>query len=516
MGFFVLLFYNPRFCSCENVTTADSLMDSRTQENASKAAYNMFHLAVLGNDEEDNAHDDSVNIVFANGKVHSNWLPVSEAESLDDKLTSSLFHHDQYADRISFEFTFGSVLSYDIRTPTVSSSNQTIARPKVIDFQMEDEEQSGSFSVVYDCQRQPDEDRMRSLTLSVVFPVVSGLSLFYSFRKTCGGGRHEFIELGFFEDSTNTASAVSRTPFSSIQKAPVFGPHTMSTKIYIHLYLPATSQEFFHVNVTSSESSLVLHTRGPTFGGVVHATESAVVHILYDCRGTGVFDVYFSVPIFPFHKVSAFWKKDCGGGIAEGIDVGTSLDLRNDVVAGAVTRDRWGLALQMTTASIPDNAPTVNSSLRYQDFWISNAGIPVYIASAVVTVENPAVLVAISSQPDTHLTSPHQAEGSILPSGDHVRLRLRMICKKKGRSLVIVTLPIRSFSNIELGFVKQCNAPKRRVHSGFLRTASSAMATSTFFLTGAVGYWWVWHLRSVNGISVEKSSRNYNRIRQTA
>lgn len=490
--------------------------DGAAGRNASKEAYHMFHLAVLGDDDDMKVHNGSANVIFTDGKVSENWLPLSEAEANDKKFFPSMFHHDQYTDRISFEFSFGSFLTYDIRSPTISSSNETIAKPKSIDFQTDDEERSGSFSIVYDCIRHPVDEHVRNVTVSVVFPIVSGLSLFYSFRKSCGGGQHKFMELGYFEDSANAASEVSRMPFTPAQPAPVFGPHAMSTKIYLHLHRPATSQEFFHVNATSSSSSLVLHTRGPTFGGVVKASESAVVHILYDCRGSGEADVSFSVPIFPFHQLSASWKKDCGGGLAQGLNVGTTLTNMNDVVASAKTRDNWKLALQTTSASISDKVPIINSSIRVKDFWLSNEGIPVHTAPAVITVENPAVLIAIASDPDTQSSTLVHENSGLLPGGSQKRLRLRMICKKKGKSLLIVTFPIKAFSNVEFGFVKECKAPKRHVHSGFLRTANSVMVTSTFLLAGSFAYWWIWQLRAVGGISVEKPAPTYHRLKQTA
>lgn len=484
----------------QSVNDTSSPTDVAGARNASADAYLMFHLALAQEDDNEvqEAHNALAEVVLKDGKVQDNWLPPSEGETFKAQSLDSMFHHDQFTDRISFEFSFGSFLSYDIRTPTVSSSNESVAKPKVIDFQTDDDEHSGSYSIVYDCHRHPANDQLQNATVSVVFPVVSGLSLFYSFRKTCGGGEHKFMEFGYFEESENAASEVSRVPFTSYPSAISFGPHVMSTKIYLHLRHPATSQEFFHVNATSSSASLMLHTRGPTFGGVVKASESAVVHVLYDCRGSGEIDVYFTVPIYPYQQLSASWKKDCGGGLARGLNVGTSLSNKSDVVSMAGTHESWKLALQTTSTSISDKAPVVNSSVRFIDFWLSNDGIPIHAAPVVITVENPAVLVAFSSDLGGKRPPHNHEDSGLMPSGSNLRLRVRMICKKKGKSLVIVTFPVKSFSNVEFGFVKQCKAPRRYVHSGFLRTANSAMFTSTILLAGAFAYWWFLQLRSVS------------------
>lgn len=477
--------------------------------NASREAYQHFRLVHIGEEEDVNIPHDPLNVVFVDGKVNPNWIPLSEAESRDPSRLNTLFQHDEYTDRISFEYSYGSFLHYDIRSPVVSAVNEDVAKPKVIDFQMDHDDQFGAFTIVYDCHRHPINNKLRNTTISVIFPVVNGLSLYFSFRKSCGGGIHKFVELGYFEESSHAAIEVSRVPFFSSKLGPVFGPHVMSTKIYIHLFHPAMSQEFFHVNISSATPSLVIHNRGPTFGGILKASETAVLHFLYECQGNGEVEVSLSIPIFPFHALSAHWTKDCGGGEARGLNVGTSMLERKDVVIGGETQDIWKLALQTTSASISTNAPRLNSSTRVKDYWLFNDGIPIHVALAIVTVENPEVLVPVLSYPETKLSAAMKNIGGILPNGELVHIRIRMICKRKGTSLIIVTIPVKSFSNVEFGFLKECRAPRRHIRTGFLRTANSVMTVSTFLLAGTFAYWWVWQLRIVRTSENSKSSTKF-------
>lgn len=480
------------FTSTGECTSELELQKETTQlRSASEQAYHLFHLAIAAEDVEDSKPDqvDPQNIVFKEGAVQKNWMPVSHLR--EEPTPAQLFHHDEYADRISFDFSFGSFMIYDIRTPTCVSSDKDVAKPKVLDFQVDSEEQSGSFSIVYDCYRHPNEHALRNVTVSVVLPVVSGLSLFFSFHKTCGGGKHKHIDFGYFEESQGSMNDVRRIRFADSLGNIKIGPHAMSTKLYIQLNHPAQSQEFHRVNTTSSRNALSLTTRGPIFGGVLKPLESAVIHILYNCHGSGEVNVSVMIQLFPFHALSATWTKDCGGGLAAGLNVGTSFGNKNDVVDKAKTAQSWQLALETTGSPISERVPVVNASIRYKGFWLSNDGITVHVAPAVVTVEDPAILAVFSVNPDANRLGFDQETRSILRQGGKRHLRLKMICKRKGTSLVIVTFPVRSFSNVDFGFVKLCKAPKRYVHSGFLRTAQSLMVTVSLVMGAAFAYWWL-------------------------
>lgn len=471
-------------------TPGFSVRQASLRPDAADQAYRLFHLALSAEDEHDppfDRADQQSRVVFKNGSVGDEWLPIAQE---DGGGSPTLFHHDQYADRISFDFTFGSYMTYDIRAPTCSSPDANVAKPKVVDFQVQPEEQSGSFSIVYDCYRHPKTEALRNTTVSVVLPVIPGLSIFYSFRKTCGGGKHKHIEFGYFEESQNEVAEVRRNLFGDGSDPVSFGPHVMSTKLYVRLMPPAISQEFFHVRANSSKDVLTLAVRGPSFGGVIKSPDMALIHILYNCHGSGIVDVSVRIPIFPFHELNGTWKKDCGGGLAEGLNVGSSPLHRNDIVKNAVTSDAWKIMTQRNASNNIDRAPEVNNSVRMKDFLLFNDGVTVHVAPALITVSDPAVLVVLSYSPTARKEPEDRALRNLLQNGAMYRLRLHMICKKKGASAVVVTFPVKSFSNVDFGFVKHCRAPKRYEHSGFLRTASSVTWTASLVMAVAFALWW--------------------------
>lgn len=482
--------------------------------NASREAYHKFHLTLAG--EEEGIHHGHRHLqgeVFKDGSVQPGWIQASKRSEYNSSQTTwTQFRHDQYTDRIAFEFSFGSFLTYDIRKPVVTASNDKTAKPKVIDFEITDDDSSGSFTIVYDCQYLSGAQPQENITVSVVLPIVSGLSLYFSFLKTCGGGKHKYIEFGYFEESSSLAFEVNKVPFQANQSIFTLGPHVMSTRIYIHLHYPGKSQEFFHVTTNTSNASLSVHVRGPVFGGVVRPSESTIIHVLYDCRATGVFKVSIQIPIWPFQPLSGLWRKDCGGGLARGLNVGTTLHDKNSIVASAETRENWRLALYATSASIGDQAPVVNTSIPFKNFWLSNDGIPIHVAPAVITVENQVILAAYASSPERADVMFNTDGGGLLPTGSKLRLRVHMVCKRRGKSLVMVIIPIKSFANVEFGFVKLCRNPRRRIEARFLRTADSVTGMASMLLAALLGYWWHKQLRCGDAREAGKTTRRHRRV----
>ncbi|KAI0565497.1 hypothetical protein FGB62_17g555 [Gracilaria domingensis] len=450
----------------------------------------MFTL-LLADDYETNPRPVSPDdhIIFKDGSVHARWVPQSQEPS-NTSVSSDLYHQDQYTDRTAFEFSYGTFVAYEILSPQCSSSDSAIARPKVIEFYDDDEEHSGTFTIVHDCQVDPNAPNLRNVTITVVFPVVDSLSVVFSFRKTCGQGTHELIEFGYYDDPTIGPGQRPAVPFATSNQPLVVGPHIMSTKLYLRLKPPATTQEFFHISVNSSNAGMNVVPKGPIFGGVLRQSETSIIHILYECQIKGQSNVSISIPLLPFNNLQAAWLKDCGGGNVKGLMIGTTSWNRNDVVNDGTAAREWERASRLTANDVKDMVPRVNSTVRFKDFWLTNDGNSIQMDPILVSVEKHDVVSALASITDTQGAVSHIQEGGVLAHNDLLRLRLRMICKKRGQSLIVITIPIKSFRNVEFGLLKECRAPRRFKHSGFLRTADSVVTIVTFFLVFSFLYWW--------------------------
>lgn len=464
--------------------------DPIPEKNESVKAFEMFSIMLVEEVEDVSPATVERSLVCKEGHVQTLWQP----PPLDGKSDSTwpLNHQGPYSDRVSFDFFFGAVPNYFIGKPMITSFVNSVANPKVIDFQIDEEIHSGSFAIVYDCKPLPKSASFQNTTITVDFPIVHDKSVRFAFRKTCGAGEHKYLEFGHYEDSDNEGSEVSRVIFPKAG-APTLrvGPHVASTKVYLLLHAPAESQEFFHATTKSSSPALAVSVQGPVFGGVLRKGRPTLLYVSYDCQEKGKHEVSLQIPIRPFDDLIAKWTKDCGGGIAEGLSVGTDIMSLDDVVKSGTTSDKWLLALQATSTRITDTAPVVNSSERFKDFWVSNEGIAVHVAPEIITVEKPDLLMVYGTRSTVRMSGMHRSEsGELLAPGGKMHLRLRLICKKKGRSLVLVTFAIKSFHKIDFGFVKECRAPRLYRHSGFLRTANSVMlAVSLFIVTVVVTCW---------------------------
>lgn len=498
--------------------TAD---EERRQLNNTQKAFDVFSIT-LGDEFEElgGSMSHTKDVVFRDGQVQKHWM-------LPSKSATSLFHHGSYVDRISFDFYFGSFpTEYDIRKPTIKSSRTNIAQPKVIDFQIDDESFTGSYTIVYDCQPHNESAKFLNTTIQVDLQVLKGHSIMYGLQKTCGGGFHKYVDFGYYIPTDHTGMEPVRSTFPAYNM--VIGPHILGTRIFLLLNSPAETQEFFaitssvdrradasrkKVNGTKSSNTngLEVNVQGPVFGGVLRKGKPTLLYITYDCKAHGKHRIILRVPLRPFKELVATWEKDCGGGVATGVHVGTTgvddSDGFNNVVRAGVANASWLVGLSATSDRLSDEHEpvVVNTSTRVKDLWVSNRGISLYVGRHVVTVEKPDVLSVHTARSlvknnggilsgNSHVMNdfnaystsssgsaydrahPSGSDGLLLPSNSKLRLRLRLICKKKGRSLVLLSLPIKSFNKVDLSFIKQCRAPRQIHHnSSFFSSANFSM-----------------------------------------
>lgn len=119
------------------------------------------------------------------------------------------------------------------------------------------------------------------------------------------------------------------------------------------------------------------------------------------------------------------------------------------------------------------------------------------MAPPVVTVEKQDVATAVASVAEGAEGAFDADRGGVVATGGAVRIRVRMVCKRWGRTVVVVTFPVRAFVNVEFGFVKQCRAPRRYGRLGSLKTAKSVTRFTSLVLAAGLAYWWVVQVRRI-------------------
>lgn len=477
--------------------------------NESRRAYDAFSIVLAGNEGELGLSQGlKTHTVFQRGRIMDPWLPPKKTPASPEE-QARLFHHDAYADRISFELFYGDSDRYEFTMPEVLVSDKLIADPKVVEYRNDVDENSAGFSILYDCKPEEKSVATRSVVVSVIVPVISGISVLISMVKTCGGGIHPYVEFGHYRDAIDSRLGATRLQFgTSTFEA---GPHVMSTRLYLHLHRPAQSQEFFHPTINTSSSVLSLSMRGPKFGGILRAGESTILHVLYECLGKGKSVVTAYVRITPFQPLRARWTKDCGGGKPVHLSIGSSSTDAADVVQTGTVSRAWFVDVEQiarTNRLKKSELQQFNTSTRFKDFFFTNSGHPLQIGRPAFTVNRPNVLSIVALKPPMHLNQVFlSGAGDVLDNHSSRRLRLLFICKKSGTADVLVTVPVKSFSKVEFGFQKVCKAQKKRDPSGFLRTANSFMNLALSLLFIGMVYWSCGQLRNSERKTETRSSR---------
>lgn len=467
------------------------LSNPQLPRNISEEAYNQVRVSVSDDDGGDLLPGITSDLdVLRNGIVQPLWLPIPMQNQSGN--LPLRYHTSGFTDRLTFDFTYGGFSIYDFSKPIATSSNERISSPKIIHYNLDDSDNTGTFTVIYDCQGSNTADVGGNVSISIVFPIVSSLSLYFSHTHVCVSGHHPHISFGYYPPATTRNDHQERQIFKSSRWLTI-APHVASTRIFIHLNPPGRSQEFFHVTTNSSSSSLSTHARGPVFGSVLHSSETAIVHVLYECFATGIYNVSIWIPIPPFTALSATWSKNCGGGAATGLNVGRVRGGNADVVRDAVTEKGWGAGVDEIRNR--DDMIIVNSSTRGMEFWVWKTGEEVEVGGVIVTVGRQDVLYGWSKGLD---------EGKIIGNGaGERRIWVGFVCKKKGKSVIVITVGVRGYGKVEWGFVKVCKKPKRWIKGGVLRTAGSVSWIASAIVGLGMGAWWVWMM----GRGIEKQRR---------
>jgi hypothetical protein len=302
---------------------------------------------------------------------------------------------------------------------------------------------------LYNCKPGLDSTFAVDLTL----PVVGAFSLRWRWYKTCKSGASTHIELGFISASG------ARQKFGT---GDVVIPATLAvTEVYLDVLRPAVVQEYGAPAATSSDTSVVtVTTRGSSGKGVTSLRDPATISVLYSCLMNGKATIQLSVPVPPWDDMQTSFVKDCGGGAAS-VSVGTSYDSRDVVSAGVTTNEYIASVSEATDGSVKAS-PAVPVNMRESSFIVQHTGDmdedAVHFSNAVVTVGDNTIM-RVSVRGFLSGANKFSQEGGMLYPGDSRKLVVHFICLRKGRSWVVISLPLMRYKPIEFGFAKDCASP---------------------------------------------------------
>ncbi|KAI0565531.1 hypothetical protein FGB62_17g329 [Gracilaria domingensis] len=428
---------------------------------------------------------------FADSPSSTNIDAVSSSE------TEKWYRESAYADRISFRLDYTPESSdYKIVEPVIAVTSETGIEPVVQDFQNDPENGEGSFSIVYSCTPGGPEKSYISLHLQVT----STHSIDTAWTKVCGRGRYEHIEFGFTSYNLGTVLFNRDGTYGTEeQKTLEVGPLDTSTELTMKLAPPAYTLDFKDPFVASDSDYVSVALRGMIAGGTVNSDEQTKFSILYECQATATANIVFSVAIPPWDNMTAVWRKDCGGKHSQSLLIGTSGPGSFEVVHEGEVSPQYNVSDNTYIGSAHGAVEEIPGNKDYKMFFITNSDdtSEIQVQTVSLTMSDPTIVTPIVQTSMVSSSKYISASGGVIGRKETKQLYLHFICKREGKSLILVTLPILRYRNIEFGFMKECFEPKVHRHSGFLQTAGSIMGFMLLLAVVGGGAGWVyWRRRS--------------------
>lgn len=488
-----------------NGTSIHSNMTEATDPNVVSGnndtnAFSAFKLIqMIESDSKSGSHDAFEMLpVFENGSLtgpFANGPKSTNIEYISSSETERWYMEKDYMDRIAFRFQYTpDSTDYKISKPTIATTSASGIEPVLQSFDTNLEAGDGSFSILYRCTENAQEESYISFHIQVT----ATHSIDTAWKKTCGHGRFKYIDLGFTSHNMLTVPFNNDGTYGKEERKSLeVGPLDESTELTMKLTEPAQSLDFKDPFVSSDSEKVSVSLRSTIAGDTVTVDASTKFSVIYSCRATTPAQITFTVAIPPWDNITTTWHKDCGGGHSQSLLVGTTGPGSFDVMHDGEVISNFKMNETSTISEVSGSIEEVPGNVDYKRFYITNSDdtSEIQLQTISMTMSNSSVVTTIVDTPFVSTASYISKGGAFIQRRATKSLYLHFICKEAGRSLILVTIPVLRYKNIEFGFMKKCFAPQIHRHSGFLTTAGSLL-TAIFVLAVAGGcVWRIWLTR---------------------
>lgn len=410
----------------------------------------------------------------------------SDVKSLASMNQTDWYQDSDIRDRVNFQFRFDSDKKYDIERPNITVQNDSGIEPIVLDFQTIVYSGSGSFAILYSCVM----GKPGSFIITFSMPVTKEHTLTTAWVKTCGQGRFEYLDSGFVNhEGHNVNFNADGTYGVDEKKALEVGPMDASTELYVNLKPPADNLDFLTPYIMTDSEDVSVKLRGAIAAGRFSSDTKTTFTVLYECERSATANVNFMTGIPPWDNVTASWRKDCGGTVSQALLIGTGGEESFDVMQEGELKPEYDISEVTTVNNVDPRVKVLGTESHSMKFYLTNSDetSAIHFQTISMTMSNPDVLTAVVNTDGALGLS---TGGGVLEREDVRTLTVYLICKKEGKSVVLVTLPTVRYKNVEFGFVKECDgAPLVYSHSGFMRTADSLIGVLFVLVTlGGIGF----------------------------
>lgn len=457
--------------------TSASTPASTAEEDTAFRAFRLAHRRETHDGRGDPFDDQPI---FENGTLAATFSKNPTTSSLDAISGASdidWYSEADYFDRIDFRFTFAQDSSaYAITKPTISVSPGSGIDPQIVGFSVDTESANGMFTIMYRCRPAGTKKNFIAMHL----PITRGHSVDTVWIKTCGSGHFHHLVVGF---KSQNSDIIEFNPDGSMGEAErrklEVGPMDPSTQFSMRLKPPAENLEFGRPFLESTSSDFSVHLRGTVAAGTFSGDTDTSFTVMYDCNKRTTVEVRLSIAIPPWDNVTIDWRKDCGGRPPQALVIGSSGKDSYNIMHNGELAAGFNVSENEKVADVDGRVSEVPAAITSSRFYISNDDTTsdIHIQTISLTISNPDVLESFVGVPRMGRGSSYLASnGGVVRRQDMKILLLHYVCKKAGRSLVLVTLPVVQYKNVEFGFLKVCEKPHAYYHNGFM-TAGSLMLT---------------------------------------
>lgn len=405
--------------------------------------------------------------------------------------TSGCFLDSVYNDRLNLLLTYGDASLKKMGPITVQAvklvttghaavPNITNAKPQ----KFTSDDRYFSVGVNYNCK--PGKAGVVDLSLSlIVRNATAKAHLGLWWQKSCAGGEPIHVTLTYASDGKKTSLFPLKE--AKVRVSPSSTTSTLTAAI--DPSFDFVQQGLAQPVITTSDTSIVTaKVRGPlAAGGVLQsAGEPKELVVAYECLRKGAAYVSLTIPIPPLTAISVSWAKDCGGRVAPALMVGTKRG-EPDVVKGGLVQPLYAMKSAHIGKAHSKEHVHLGSTQSYWKLYVwtgdhaASASRGLHVGRPVLTLGDPSVVYASTSQllrlshGGSKRKYQYGDQSALIGHGDVVELSFYLVCKKKGESRVLVTLPLTHFEAIDFGFAKVCEgAQVARRHRGSGLTAGSA------------------------------------------
>lgn len=395
------------------------------------------------------------------------------------------FTDDSYNDRLVFQLTFTIspkeiVDAFQNTPPKLTfKTDPTIAKPAMVNAVVQVENAIAEIEVRYNCQ----SSGAVSLKLQVIVgnDVREKVTIYW--QKQCATGVNDKLTYGYL--SPSATGEMQHHSFGGDSSASVIvAPADVSTEFFMKLDQPGAQQIFYAPYVTSSDTAAVkVAVRGNhPQGGVIQGLTDTSFQVGYNCASKGDAVIKATIAVPPFKNITASWRKDCGGKTPRNLQVGTSED-GYDVVDNGRPTPRYMVGIENIGTAHSEEHLHLPGNQSDWVFYIMNndtmpgAGSPdtaMHIGHIVATVEQPSVLMPVPPEVYEEAALGWRAMERApyaLGAGAKLKVRVHMVCREKGESRVLMTVPVLGYKQLEFGLAKECE------HGGLSYSSSEFVLT---------------------------------------